>query len=97
MANRKVRLMRLRSKLSEFYFKDNIQKPTAEELREAQEHAAHELAIQEDGHQHVAGDYTGDYELDGQAADGHQYDGRHTTDDEQLRQAHTEGEELRKH
>jgi hypothetical protein len=41
-----------------------------------------------DGHQHLpAGDYSGDYELDGSAADGHQFDGRHSI----------EGEELRKH
>ncbi len=97
VANRKVRMMRLRSKLSHFYFADNQQKPTVEELREAQEHAAHELAVHEDGHQHVAGDYTGDYELDGRPADGHQYDGRHTTTDEQLRRPPTEGEEIRKH
>jgi ubiquinol-cytochrome c reductase cytochrome b subunit len=88
VANRSDRLGRLRSKLSEFYFADNVQKPTREELEEAHHHAAHELAKHEDGHQHLSGgDYTGDYELDGHAADGHQFDGRHAI----------EGEELRKH
>jgi hypothetical protein len=31
------------------------------------------------------GDYTGDYELDGQPADGHQFDGRHDVAGEELR------------
>jgi ubiquinol-cytochrome c reductase cytochrome b subunit len=87
VANRKVRMLRLRSRLSRAWYGHDIQKPTAAELEEAHEHAAHELAMHEDGHQHIAGDYTGDYELDGQPADGHQFDGRHGI----------EGEELRKH
>jgi ubiquinol-cytochrome c reductase cytochrome b subunit len=88
VANRKVRMMRLRSKASSFWYGKNIQKPTREELDEAQHHADHELAVHEDGHQHLSGgDYSGTYELDGQPADGHQFDGRHSI----------EGEELRKH
>jgi ubiquinol-cytochrome c reductase cytochrome b subunit len=88
VANRKVRLMRLRSKMSHFWFSQNIQKPTAEELEEARHHAAHELAVHEDGHQHLeGGEYSGDYELDGTSADGHQYDGRRGI----------AGDELRKH
>ncbi len=88
VANRKVKLMRLRAKASEFWFGKNIQKPTRTELEEARQHATHELAVHEDGHQHLSGgDYSGDYELDGIPADGHQYDGRHDI----------EGDELRKH
>jgi ubiquinol-cytochrome c reductase cytochrome b subunit len=88
VANRKVRVMRLRSKLSNFWYGKNIQKPTREELEEARHHSEHELAVHEDGHQHLSGgDYSGQYELDGQAADGHQFDGRHGI----------EGDELRKH
>ncbi|HET6627663.1 MAG TPA: ubiquinol-cytochrome c reductase cytochrome b subunit [Nocardioidaceae bacterium] len=68
---------KLRAKLSRFWFGSNIQKPTREELEESRHHAEHELALQSDGHQHLpAGDYSGDYELDGTPADGHQFDGR---------------------
>ncbi|HLN77006.1 MAG TPA: cytochrome bc complex cytochrome b subunit [Nocardioidaceae bacterium] len=63
---------KLRSKLSKFWFADNIQKPTREEYDEAQHHAEHELAIHA-GEAH--------------SADGHQFDGRHDV----------QGEELRKH
>jgi ubiquinol-cytochrome c reductase cytochrome b subunit len=88
VANRKARLMRMRAKASQFWFAGVIQKPTRAELEEARHHAAHDLEPQEDGHQHLSsGDYSGDYELDGKAADGHQYDGRHSI----------QGEELRKH
>jgi ubiquinol-cytochrome c reductase cytochrome b subunit len=82
---RKKHLNRLRVKLNNFWFAPSIQKPTATELEAARHHAEHELALHEDGHQHVSGDYTGDYELDGKAADGHQFDGRHGVDEEQLR------------
>ncbi|HEX6514990.1 MAG TPA: cytochrome bc complex cytochrome b subunit [Nocardioidaceae bacterium] len=79
---------RLRAKLSQLWFGDNVPKPTREELEEAHRHAQHELDMQEDGHQHLpAGDYEGEYEFDGVAADGHQFDGRHPIT----------GEELRKH
>jgi ubiquinol-cytochrome c reductase cytochrome b subunit len=88
VANRKVRVMRLRARLSNFWVGNNIAKPTREELEAARQHSAHELAVHEDGHQHLSGgDYSGQYELDGQPADGHQYDGRHGI----------EGDELRKH
>ncbi len=83
---RKVRLNRLRARLSRAWFAHNVQKPTAAELEEARHHAEHELAAHEDGHQHVVGDYTGQYELDGQPADGHQFDGRHDVAGEELRQ-----------
>jgi ubiquinol-cytochrome c reductase cytochrome b subunit len=83
---RKKHLNRLRVKLNHFWFSHNIQKPTAGELEAARHHSEHELAQHEDGHQHVAGDYTGDYELDGRAADGHQFDGRHGVEGEELRQ-----------
>src|SRR4051812_5761984 len=85
VANRKVRMMRLRSKLSSYWYGTAVQKPTVEELEEARAHASHELAMHDDGHQHVAGGYQGDYELDGQPADGHQFDGRHPIEGEELR------------
>ncbi|MGA8208988.1 MAG: ubiquinol-cytochrome c reductase cytochrome b subunit [Nocardioidaceae bacterium] len=86
VANRKVKLMQLRAKLSHFWFAENIQKPTRGELDEARHHAAHELAVHDDGHQHLSGgDYTGDYELDGTRADGHQYDGRTPMEGDHLR------------
>jgi ubiquinol-cytochrome c reductase cytochrome b subunit len=83
-----TRKNKLRAKLSQFWFGPNVQKPTREELEEARHHAEHEMAIHDDGRQHLpAGDYSGEYELDGTPADGHQFDGRHSI----------EGEELRKH
>jgi ubiquinol-cytochrome c reductase cytochrome b subunit len=89
VANRQARLMKLRSRMSRYWFGDNVGRPTREELEAARLHAQHELAAHDaDGHQHLpAGDYTGSHELDGQAVDGHQFDGRHPV----------EGEELRKH
>jgi ubiquinol-cytochrome c reductase cytochrome b subunit len=83
VANRNVQLMRLRARLSSYWFGSAIQKPTAEELEEARQHAEHELAKHSDGHQHLpAGSYTGDYELDGVPADGHRNDGRRPREDE---------------
>jgi ubiquinol-cytochrome c reductase cytochrome b subunit len=89
VANRKVALMKLRARLSKFWFGDNVLKPTQAELEAARAHAEHELSEHdEQGHQRLpAGDYLGQHELDGHAADGHQYDGRHEVT----------GEELRKH
>ncbi|MGH3357832.1 MAG: ubiquinol-cytochrome c reductase cytochrome b subunit, partial [Nocardioidaceae bacterium] len=82
-----ARKERLRAKLSRFWFGDNVQKPTRQELEDAREHAQHELEERSDGHQHMpAGDYLGAHELDGRAADGHQFDGRHGVDEETLRQ-----------
>jgi ubiquinol-cytochrome c reductase cytochrome b subunit len=86
VANRKARLSRIRAKASQFWFAGVIQKPTRAELEEARHHAAHDLERHEDGHQHLSsGDYSGDYELDGKPADGHQYDGRHSIQGEELR------------
>jgi ubiquinol-cytochrome c reductase cytochrome b subunit len=61
---------RLRARLSRFWFVDNVQKPTREELEEAHAHAAHELEVHA-GEAHVA--------------DGHQFDGRHDVHGEELR------------
>ncbi|WP_426244120.1 cytochrome b [Nocardioides sp. LHG3406-4] len=60
----------MRAKLSKAMFGANVQKPTAEELAEAHHHAEHEHELQ-------AG-------LD-HAADGHQFDGHHAVDGEELR------------
>jgi ubiquinol-cytochrome c reductase cytochrome b subunit len=68
------RLNGLRAKLSELWFADNVQKPTAEELEEARHHAEHE-------HELTAS-------LDGHAADGHQFDGHHAVEGETLRGGH---------
>jgi len=88
VARRGGALNRGRAKLSSKWFGHNVQKPTPEELEAAHHHAEHDLESGSDGHQHLpAGDYSGDYELDGQPADGHQFDGRHGI----------VGEELRKH
>ncbi len=86
VAARNVRINRLRARLSHAWFGHNVQKPTTAELDGARHHAEHALAPHEDGHQHLSGDYTGDYELDGRAADGHQFDGRHGVEEEHLRQ-----------
>lgn len=61
----------LRARLSELWFADNVQKPTAAELEEAHHHADHEHELQA--------------ALDGHAADGHQFDGHHSVDGEPLR------------
>jgi len=72
VAARKVHLNRLRYKLNQWWYSHNVQKPTAGELEEARHHAEHELAV----HQGEIG----------HSADGHQFDGRSDTQDEQLRQ-----------
>jgi ubiquinol-cytochrome c reductase cytochrome b subunit len=88
VANRKLRMSRLRTRLSNRWFSGEIEKPTREELDAAHEHSAHELAVHEDGHQHLSsGDYSGDYELDGQTADGHQFDGRRAIEGDELRKS----------
>ncbi len=86
VAARQRTLMKLRARLSRFWFADNVQKPTREELIAAQHHASHELEAHDpDGHQHLpAGDYLGEHELDGHSADGHQFDGRHEVSGEQM-------------
>ena len=86
---RHLRMMKLRGKLSQYWYGDTIQAPTRAELEAAHHHAEHELAGHaSDGHQTLpSGEYLGDHELDGHVADGHQFDGRHEV----------AGEELRKH
>ncbi|MGD9959709.1 cytochrome bc1 complex cytochrome b subunit [Nocardioides sp.] len=64
---------KLRAKLSTLMYADNIAPPTAEELEEGHHHAEHE-------HELEAG-------LD-HPADGHQFDGRHTIDEEPIRPGH---------
>ena len=59
-----------RSKLSGYWFGDNVRRPSREELQEARAHAQHELASHA-GEEH--------------AADGHQYDGRHEVTGDELR------------
>ncbi|WP_109509971.1 cytochrome b [Nocardioides speluncae] len=66
------RLDGIRHRLSKALFADNVQKPTREELDEGHHHAEEEHA-----HEIEAG-------MD-QPADGHQFDGRHTVEEESLR------------
>jgi ubiquinol-cytochrome c reductase cytochrome b subunit len=47
--NRQVRAMRLRARLSRYWFGPNVQKPTLEELEAARRHAEAELAAADDG------------------------------------------------
>jgi ubiquinol-cytochrome c reductase cytochrome b subunit len=70
VANRKAGLMRLRSKLSRYWFGDNVKRPTREELEAAHEHAHHEL-VAHAGEEHPV--------------DGHQYDGRNEVVGDELR------------
>ena len=69
-----ARLNKLRSRFSRLWYGDNIQKPTKAELEEAHHHAELEQAH--------------DAPLEGHAADGHQFDGRHDVDDEHLSRQH---------
>jgi ubiquinol-cytochrome c reductase cytochrome b subunit len=64
------RIQRLRAKLSEKMYIHNVQKPTREELEEGHHHVDHEQELQ-------AG-------LD-HPADGHQFDGHHAVEGEELR------------
>ena len=68
-------LDKTRARLSRFWFADNVQKPTREEYEAAQHHLEHEI-----------GDHGGSGEL--VAADGHQYDGRHAIEGDELRKGH---------
>jgi ubiquinol-cytochrome c reductase cytochrome b subunit len=65
---------RLRARLSQYWYGDNVQKPTREELEEAHHHAEIE-------HAH-------DAVLDGRRADGHQFDGRHGVSGDELSTKH---------
>jgi ubiquinol-cytochrome c reductase cytochrome b subunit len=64
------RSQRVRARLSTLWFADNVQKPTREELEEGHHDAEHEHELQ-------AG-------LD-HPADGHQFDGHHAVEGEELR------------
>jgi ubiquinol-cytochrome c reductase cytochrome b subunit len=70
VARRGGALERLRARLSRAWFGHSVQKPTAEELADAHAHADHEHELQS-GLDHPA--------------DGHQFDGHHTVDEEALR------------
>jgi len=65
-----ARADKLRGRLSKAWFETNVQKPTAGELEEAHHHAAHE----EESHAALVG----------HSADGHQFDGMHDVDGEDL-------------
>lgn len=65
-----TRSQRIRAKLSSFVYGHNVQKPTRAELEEGHHHAEHETELQ-------AG-------LD-HPADGHQFDGHHAVEGEELR------------
>jgi len=60
-----------RQRLRTAMYADNVQKPTREELEAAHHHAEHEHELQ-------AG-------VEGEAADGHQFDGHHAVEDDRLR------------
>ncbi|RNL64428.1 ubiquinol-cytochrome c reductase cytochrome b subunit [Nocardioides marmoriginsengisoli] len=70
----KARMDQLRAKASKAWFATNVQKPTAEEFEEAHHHAELE-------HAH-------DAPLEGHAADGHQFDGRHDVAGDDLTHKH---------
>jgi ubiquinol-cytochrome c reductase cytochrome b subunit len=74
VASPTARKDKLRARLSRLWFGDNIQKPTRAELE-----ASHHHAELEEAH---------DAPLEGHAADGHQFDGRHGVDDEHLSRQH---------
>jgi ubiquinol-cytochrome c reductase cytochrome b subunit len=68
-------LDKARARASKYWFGDNVQKPTAEELEEAHHHAELEPGWGEPDKALVA-------------ADGHQYDGRHEMGDDHLDREH---------
>jgi ubiquinol-cytochrome c reductase cytochrome b subunit len=70
VASPTARKDKLRARLSRLWYADNIQKPTRAEFEEAHHHAELEQAH--------------DAPLEGHAADGHQFDGRHDIDEEHL-------------
>ena len=65
---------RLRARLSRLWYADNIQKPTRAELEEA--------------HHHAEAEHAQEAALEGHAADGHQFDGRHEIEGEELSRPH---------
>jgi ubiquinol-cytochrome c reductase cytochrome b subunit len=68
-----TRANRVRARLSRWLNEHNVQKPTREELEAAHHHTEHESALQS-GLDH--------------SADGHQFDGHHSVDGEELRPRH---------
>jgi ubiquinol-cytochrome c reductase cytochrome b subunit len=64
-------LAAIRNRIRTVWYADNVQKPTSEELAAGHHHAEHEQELQGP--------------MDGQAADGHQFDGHHLVEDESLR------------
>ncbi|MDR7360576.1 cytochrome bc1 complex cytochrome b subunit [Nocardioides marmoribigeumensis] len=68
-------LDKVRARLSKYWFGDNVQKPTLQELEDAHHHAELEPGWGEPDKALVA-------------ADGHQYDGRHEMGDDELRKGH---------
>ena len=69
-----ARVSRLRAKLSHWWYGDNVQKPTRAEIEAAHHHDEVEHEVEK--------------QLDGHAADGHQFDGRHDIHGEELRSGH---------
>jgi ubiquinol-cytochrome c reductase cytochrome b subunit len=65
------RLSGVRHRLRVLMYADNVQKPTLDELEEGHHHAEHEHELQAP--------------MEGHAADGHQFDGHHLVEGEQLR------------
>ncbi|MDI6908964.1 cytochrome bc complex cytochrome b subunit [Nocardioides sp.] len=65
------RLQALRHRVRTLWYADNVQKPSPAELEEGHHHAEHEHELQAS--------------VEGQAADGHQFDGHHLVEDEGLR------------
>ncbi len=74
VSRRKVAIDKVRARFSRLWYGDNIQKPTKRELEDAHHHAELEAAH--------------DAPLEGHAADGHQFDGRHDIEDEHLSRPH---------
>ncbi|MET1006039.1 MAG: ubiquinol-cytochrome c reductase cytochrome b subunit, partial [Propionibacteriaceae bacterium] len=65
---------KLRAKLSAYWYGSNIQKPTRAEL--------------EEGHHHAEIEHEHELPLEGHAADGHQFDGRHDVSGDELSTKH---------
>lgn len=65
---------RLRARISRLSYADNVQRPSREELEEAHEHAEH---VEHERDLEIGGE--------GHSADGHQFDGIHEVEGEELR------------
>jgi ubiquinol-cytochrome c reductase cytochrome b subunit len=66
-----TRVQRIRAALSQAMFAGNVQKPTREDYEAAQHHLAHDHEVEA--------------AMEGHSADGHQFDGRHQVEGEELR------------